>query len=99
MQKYNIILTKYLVKTIKYLVDFMSKKDKKGFCFSRNVSWPDTLNIFVWNEYMYPLILLNCDLYEDLKKKHTLDQFIKSANGIWDIFFSPLWFFDVIIIS
>jgi hypothetical protein len=33
MQKYNIILTKYLVKTIEYLIDFMSKMDKIGFLF------------------------------------------------------------------
>ena len=62
------------------------------------MSWPDTLNIFVWNEYMYPLILSYCDFYDDLKNKHTLDQFIMNANDIWDIFFSPLWFFYVIII-
>jgi hypothetical protein len=32
------------------------------------MSWPDTLNIFVWNEDMYPLILFYCDFYDDLKK-------------------------------
>ena len=46
IKKYNTMLTKYMVKTIEYLVDFMSKQDRKWFLFLSNYELTSHLEHF-----------------------------------------------------
>jgi hypothetical protein len=70
IQKHNIILTKYLVKTIEYLVDFMSKQDRTWLLFLSNYDLTKHFKHFRKNWVLCtPLTLFYYDFYDDLEKK------------------------------
>ena len=75
IQKHNIILTKYLVTTIEYLVDFMSKQDRTWLLFLSNYDLTKHFKHFRMKWALCtPLPFFYSDFYDDLEKKHTLDQ-------------------------
>ena len=98
IQQYSIILTNYLVKAIAHLVDVMSKQDRQWFVLLSKYELTRHLKHFRMKWVYVTLYFVLLRLLWWFKKKHSLDQFIKNANGIWDFCEFSMWLLYILII-